>query len=471
MHAARLWSVRHARGLSRAYGLFARLAPRLAPLARLLGRAGAEAAVRPIERAAKQFLFDCRMCGDCVLSATGMACPMNCAKQLRNGPCGGVRPDGGCEVVPQMRCVWLEAEEGRKRIAPLSAAPDAAIAPLDHTRSGRSSWVPVMFPEAAPRAAPRTGTGIAHPREAFERACADRFVVTVELAPPDSAAPAGFLARAARFRGLVDAINVTDGAGGNCHMSSVAASALLAAHGDIPIYQVACRDRNRIAIQGDLLGAAALGVQNILCLTGDDVSQGDQPEAKPVFDLDAVTLLGIARRMREQGSFASGRKLEAAPNLFLGATANPFAPPYHERVANLERKVDAGARFIQTQFCFDLERMAAFMREVCARGLHRRCTIIAGVGTLGSAAALRRMAQCVPGVHVPEAVLQRIGQAADQRAEGKRVAIETIQALARIEGVGGVHLMGYRNETVLAEIIAESGLRGRVQAPAVGTTG
>ena len=471
MHAARLWSVRHARGLSRAYGLFARLAPRLAPLARLLGRAGAEAAVRPIERAAKQFLFDCRMCGDCVLSATGMACPMNCAKQLRNGPCGGVRPDGGCEVIPQMRCVWLDAEEGRKRIAPLAVAPDAAIAPLDHTRSGRSSWVPVIFPEAAPSAAPRTDTRIAHPREAFERACADRFVVTVELAPPDSAAPAGFLARAARFRGLVDAINVTDGAGGNCHMSSVAASALLAAHGDIPIYQVACRDRNRIAIQGDLLGAAALGEQNMLCLTGDDVSQGDQPEAKPVFDLDAVTLLGIARRMREQGAFASGRKLEAAPNLFLGATANPFAPPFHERVANLERKVDAGARFIQTQFCFDLERMAAFMREARARGLHQRCTIIAGVGTLGSAAALRRMAQRVPGVHVPEAVLQRIGQAADQRAEGKRVAIETIQALARIEGVGGVHLMGYRNETVLAEIIAESGLRGRVQAPAAGTTG
>lgn len=472
MLAARLWSVRHARGLSRAYGLFSRLAPRLAPLARLLGRAGAEAAVRPIERAAKQFLFDCRMCGDCVLSATGMACPMNCAKQLRNGPCGGVRPDGGCEVIPQMRCVWLEAEEGRRRIAPLSVSPDAAIPPLDHTRSGRSSWVPVIFPEAPRSEAPRTDASITHPRGAFERACgAGRFVVTVELAPPDSAAPAGFLARAACFRGLVDAINVTDGAGGNCHMSSVAASALLAADGDVPIYQVACRDRNRIAIQGDLLGAAALGVQNILCLTGDDVSQGDQPEAKPVFDLDAVTLLGIARRMREQGSFASGRKLEAAPNLFLGATANPFAPPHRERVANLERKVDAGARFIQTQFCFDLERMEAFMREVRARGLHQRCTIIAGVGTLGSAAALRRMAQRVPGVHVPEAVLQRIGRAADQRAEGKRVAIETIQALARIEGVGGVHLMGYRNEIVLAEIIVESGLRGRVQAPTMGTTG
>ncbi len=472
MHAARLWSVRHARELSRAYGLFSRLAPRLAPLVRMLGRAGAEAVVRPIERAAKQFLFDCRMCGDCVLSATGMACPMNCAKQLRNGPCGGVRSDGGCEVIPQMRCVWLEAEEGRKRIAPLSVSSDAAIPPLDHARNGRSSWIPVIFPEAPRSEAPCTDARIAHPRGAFERACgAGRFVVTVELAPPDSAAPAGFLARATRFRGLVDAINVTDGAGGNCHMSSVAASALLAAHGDIPIYQVACRDRNRIAIQGDLLGSAALGVQNILCLTGDDVSQGDQPEAKPVFDLDAVTLLGIAHRMREQGSFASGRKLEAAPNLFLGATANPFAPPRRERVANLERKVDAGARFIQTQFCFDLERMEAFMREVRARGLHQRCTIIAGVGTLGSAAALRRMAQCVPGVHIPEAVLQRIGRAADQRAEGKRVAIETIQALASIEGVGGVHLMGYRNEMVLAEIIVESGLRGRVQATAAGTTG
>ena len=241
-------------------------------------------------------------------------------------------------------------------------------------------------------------------------------------------------------------------------MSSVAASAILTAHGLTPVYQIACRDRNRIAIQGDIIGAAALGVQNILCLTGDDVSQGDHPQAKPVFDLDAVSLLRIARGMCDRGVYASGRKLERAPSLLIGATANPFAPPYTDRILNLEKKVDAGAQFIQTQFCFDLPLLESFMREVRQHELHKRCKIIVGVGTLGNAKALRWMATHVPGVHVPESLLARIAAAADQKAEAKRACIETIQALAGIEGVAGVHVMGHKNEEVLAEIIAESGV-------------
>ena len=281
----------------------------------------------------------------------------------------------------------------------------------------------------------------------------------MEVAPPDSADPATLLAKAAPFKGLVDAINITDGAGGNCHMSSVAASAILTAHGFTPVYQVACRDRNRIAIQGDILGAAALGVQNILCLTGDDVSQGDHPQAKPVFDLDAVSLLHIARGMCDRGEYASGRKLLTAPDLFIGATANPFVPPYGDRIANLEKKIVAGARFIQTQFCFDLAMFEDFMRLVRERELHRQAHIIVGVGTLSSAKALSWMAKHVPGVHVPPELLARIAAAPDQKAEAKQVCIETIQALARIEGVAGVHVMGHKNEDTLAEIIAESGLR------------
>jgi 5,10-methylenetetrahydrofolate reductase len=264
---------------------------------------------------------------------------------------------------------------------------------------------------------------------------------------------------ATRFSGLVDAINITDGAGGNCHMSSVAASAILTQHGFTPIWQLACRDRNRIAMQGEILGAAALRIRNVLCLTGDDVSRGDQPEARPVFDLDSVSLLHIARKMRDGGTYNSGRKIATPPNLFLGATINPFVPPFRDRIVNMAQKIDAGARFIQTQFCFDVEAFAGFMQEVRARELHRHATIIAGVGTLNSAKALRRMAQFVPGVSIPEPLLQRIENAADQRAEGKAVLIETIQRLAAIEGVGGVHLMGYRNEDILAQAIVESGLR------------
>jgi 5,10-methylenetetrahydrofolate reductase len=287
----------------------------------------------------------------------------------------------------------------------------------------------------------------------LEAACrSGKFVITVELAPPDSADPAALLARAERFRGLADGINVTDGAGGNCHMSSVAASAVLAAAGHHPVYQVACRDRNRIAIQGDILGAAALGVKSILCLTGDDVSQGDHPQAKPVFDLDAVSLLHVVRGMVDRGEFASGRKLEHPPRLFVGATANPFVPPFADRVANLEKKIVAGARFIQTQFCFDVPRLEQFMTEVRRRGLHQQARIIVGVGTLSNAKALRRMGTHVPGVHVPESLLARIAAAPDQKVAAREACIETIRALRQIEGVAGVHVMGHRNEDTVAEI-------------------
>jgi len=465
MLSLRLWSVRHALGLRLVYASISRLTPLLAPLARAIGWRRTAFLLRPLERAAKGLLFDCRMCGQCVLSATGMACPMNCAKEMRNGPCGGVRVDGHCEVQPTMPCAWVQATAGAKRIASDHLAHPTPLLPaLDQRRRGNSSWVdvlqgrpdPAFTPPVGPRVRPDAQQGV------LERACnSGRFVVTVEVAPPDSADPRALLARAAQFEGMVDAINITDGAGGNCHMSSVAASAILAAHGHTPVYQVACRDRNRIAIQGDILGAAALGVKNILCLTGDDVSQGDHPQAKPVFDLDAVSLLHVARGMCDLGVYASGRKLQDAPDLFLGATANPFVPPYVDRIANLEKKILAGARFIQTQFCFDLKLMEDFMREVRRRGLHQRAHIIVGVGTLGSAKALAWMAHHVPGVHVPMQLLSNIERASNQKAQAKACCIETIQALAGIEGVAGIHVMGHKNEDVLAEIISECGLRSQ----------
>jgi 5,10-methylenetetrahydrofolate reductase len=473
MERLRHWSVRHARGLKRVYDTCARYAPHFDGALRWVGKRRAERVILPVERAAKSLFFDCQMCGQCVLSWTGMACPTNCAKQMRNGPCGGVRADGSCEVDPSMRCVWVEASEGRERSADARPVPAYELAPIDHRRHGRSSWVEIVggkgakpFVDAEPAAS--------RPREIhdFERACrSGRFVVTVEVAPPDTADPRVLVERAMHFSGLVDAINITDGAGANCHMSSVAASAVLVANGLTPVWQIACRDRNRIAIQGELLGAAALGIRNVLCLTGDDVSQGDHPAAKPVFDLDSVSLLRVARTMRDRGTFASGRTLDVPPNLFLGATANPFVPPYRDRVRNLQTKIDAGAQFIQTQFCFDRQALADFMQEVRARELHKRCAIIVGVGTLNSAKGLRRMVEHVPGVHIPDAVIRRVEAAADQRAEGKKILIETIEQVAAIEGVAGVHLMGHRNERVLAEVIAEAGLRsGQMGAAAQSRT-
>jgi methylenetetrahydrofolate reductase (NADPH) len=465
MRALRHWSVRHAPALKRVYDACARFAPRLRRPLRWMGSRRAERLLVPLEAASKGLLFDCTMCGQCVLHDTGMACPTNCAKQMRNGPCGGVRADGTCEVNPDMRCVWIEALEGRARIgAPRS---EVFLEPIDHRLWHRSSWLSLIDGTHVEPAALVPRGGPAREAFAFEQACkaaqaAGGFVVTVEVSPPDSSDPAALIARSACFRDLADAINITDGAGANCHMSSAAAAAVLAAHGLNPVAQFSCRDRNRIALQGDILGASALGVRNILCLTGDDVSQGDHPDAKPVFDLGSISLLRITARMRDRGTFASGRKLDAAPNLFIGATANPFAPPYRDRVDNLEMKIDAGAQFIQTQFCFDLPLLADFMAEVRVRELHKRCALIVGVGTLSSAKALARMAARVPGVHIPDAVLRRIGGAADQKAEAKAVLIETMRALADIEGVAGVHLMGTRNDDMLAEAIAESGIRRRV---------
>ncbi len=465
MKALRHWSVRHAPALKRVYYACAGLAPYLSCFVQWAGSRRAERLLLPIESTAKGLLVDCKMCGQCVLSSTGMACPTNCAKQMRNGPCGGVRADGTCEVDPAMRCVWIEAIEGQKRIG--GPTDKTFLEPIDHRLWNRSSWLRVIDGSHGVPTVIRPNTAPARENFNFEQACkSGRFVVTVEVSPPDSSDPGVLIARASRFRDLADAINITDGAGANCHMSSAAAAAILVANGLTPVAQFSCRDRNRIALQGDILGAAALGVRNILCLTGDDVSQGDHPYAKPVFDVDSISLLRITQDMRDRGTFASGRKLDVAPNLFLGATANPFMPPFRDRIGNLERKIDAGAQFIQTQFCFDVPMLADFMRDLRARSLHRRCAIIVGVGTLSTAKSLRHMARNVPGVHIPESILTRIAGAVDQKAEAKAVLVETILAVSEIEGVAGVHLMGYRNDDMLAEAIEQSGIRRGVSTRA-----
>jgi 5,10-methylenetetrahydrofolate reductase len=289
------------------------------------------------------------------------------------------------------------------------------------------------------------------------------FAVTAELNPPDSADPQDVYERAAIFEGWVDGINATDGSGAHCHMSSVAICALLTRVGFSPILQISCRDYNRIAIQGNVLGAAALGVCNVLCLTGDGVQAGDHPEAKPVFDLDSTSLLGVIKRMRDERMFLSGRKISAPPRLFLGAAENPFAPPYDFRPLRLAKKVAAGAQFVQTQYCFDVPMLRAFMAKVRDLGLDRECFILAGVGPLPSARTARWMRANVPGVHIPDSVIARLEGAQDQKAEGKRLCIDIIQEVREIPGISGVHVMAYRQEQYVSEIVHDSGiLKGRV---------
>ncbi len=290
-----------------------------------------------------------------------------------------------------------------------------------------------------------------------------RFAVTAELNAPDSADPEDVYKNALVLAEVCDAINATDGSGANCHMSSLGCCALLVRAGYEPVLQIGCRDRNRIAIQGDLLGAAALGVKNVLCLTGDDVTAGDQPQAKRVFDLDSIQLLQTARIMRDQSVLLSGRKLTTPPSLFLGAVENPFAPPFDFRPLRLAKKVQSGADFIQTQYCFDVARLRQFMQRVCDLGLHERVFILVGVGPLRSEKTADFMRRKVPGVWIPDAVVERLAKTpAKQKAEeGKRICIEIIEEVQTIVGVHGVHLMAYRQEETVAEIVQRAGLLPR----------
>ena len=293
-----------------------------------------------------------------------------------------------------------------------------------------------------------------------------RFAVTAELHAPDSADPEDVYRNALVLSEVCDAINATDGSGANCHMSSLGCCALLVRAGYEPVFQIGCRDRNRIAIQGELLGAAALGIRNVLCLTGDDVSAGDQPQAKRVFDFDSIQLLRTARVMRDQGVFLSGRELTTPPKLFLGAAVNPFAPPFDWRPQRMAKKIQAGADFFQTQYCFDVPRLVTFMQQVRDLGLHQRAFILAGVGPLRSARAAEFIRDKVPGVHIPDAVMERLAKTPkkQQAEEGKRICIEIIGQVRAIEGVHGVHLMAYRQEETVSEIVERARLFPRQPA-------
>ena len=291
---------------------------------------------------------------------------------------------------------------------------------------------------------------------------AGQFVVTAEVTPPLSADAAVLLAKAAPLRGRVDAVNVTDAAGARAAMSSFAAAALLAGDGIEPVLQVTCRDRNRIALACDLLGAAAQGIHNLLILHGDNPAGGDLPEASPVHDLDSTAVMALARLMRDEAMLPSERKIEPPPNFFIGAADAPRDPDDGWQPTGLQAKAAAGADFVQTQFCFDLaiaERYFARLRDFA---ITDRLFFIVGVGPLASARSARWMRDNLYGVSVPDAVIARLEQAEDPAAEGRRICVEMIQGLQTVPGVRGVHLMApLQKIETLAAVIEDSGLGAR----------
>jgi methylenetetrahydrofolate reductase (NADPH) len=292
-----------------------------------------------------------------------------------------------------------------------------------------------------------------------------RFVVTAELGPPRGPDADAVRLKAAALRGRVDAVNVTDNQSAFVRLSSWAGSLLALEEGVEPVMQLTTRDRNRLALQSDLMSAAALGIPNVLLLTGDHPRFGDHPDAKPVFDLDSVQLIWTARSMRDQRRLLSGRNLEPAPRLFIGAVENPFAPPLRFRARRLAKKVAAGAQFVQTQFVFDVDGFERWMAEVRDLGVHERCGILAGVGPIRSPRMLERMRAELPGLYVPPEVADRLLSVPTDRfaEEGLRLCAETIQRVREVPGVAGVHVMAFGRERDVPDILQRAGV-GPVRA-------
>jgi methylenetetrahydrofolate reductase (NADPH) len=286
------------------------------------------------------------------------------------------------------------------------------------------------------------------------------FAITAELTPPVSTDPAEFIARALPLKGLAAAVNVTDGAGAKSHLSTLAAAHFLIRNGIEPVLQMTCRDRNRIALQSDLLGAAALGVKNLLILTGDDPKTGDQPEAKPVFDLDSRAVLAMVSRMRAEHKLLPGTEFKGSFDMLLGAADMPIDPP-----AGWDGKgLKAGADFAQTQFCMDAALLRRYAKRLIELGIAPKLKMLVGISPIPSVRSARWMKEKLFGTIIPDAIIERLEKAADAKAEGKKICIELLQELATIPGIAGAHIMAPLNVAAIPEVIVASGLASAKRA-------
>jgi methylenetetrahydrofolate reductase (NADPH) len=282
------------------------------------------------------------------------------------------------------------------------------------------------------------------------------FVLTAEVTPPATVRRADVVSKGLPLKGLAHAVNVTDGAGAKAHLAPVTAAAMLLEAGVEPVLQLVCRDRNRIALQSELMAAASLGIRNLLLLRGDDPTAGDQPEAKGVFDLDARSLIATAARMRDKGELPTGTKLASAPRFFIGAADMPVDPQPGWKAQGLAAKIEAGAQFAQTQFCMDAGLVRRYVARLAQDGIAGGFHMLIGVALLRSAGSAQWIRHHLPGAIVPDAVIERMGGARDPVAEGCRLCLDIIRELAGIRGVAGVHVMAPGNEAALPGLLAKA---------------
>ncbi len=447
------------------------------------------------ERSIKSVLFGCRMCGNCLLQETMLACPLTCPKGLRNGLCGGASEEH-CEVDPTRPCTWFLIYRRAERLGMLDKLLEVNP-PIDGSRAGHETWLDAIrvwferkqgpYPQHFITDRERfnrdwesffrdlrqpdwwQGDAAYHPAayqapasflEASLRT--GRFVVTAEIAPPLGASGDIIRKKVGWLSGYVTAANFTDNASASARMNSLASSHLCLEAGLEPVMQLQTRDRTRTVLQSDAMGAAGLGIRNILCLSGDHHRFGPDPIAKPdQFDMDAVQLIWMLRRMRDEHIYLDGRGIKQPPMFFLGAAGSPYgALPQYEAV-RAEKKINAGAQFIQTQPVFDYDGFVSWLEALDKRNILDKVHILAGLVPLKSANAAHFMADDVPGVKIPDEYIRRMDEAKDKESQqetGVAIALEIIEKLKATPGISGLHIMAVHWEDIVSRLVTDGGL-------------
>ncbi len=451
-------------------------------------------ALATVERWVKGPLFGCRMCGNCLLQETAFICPMECPKGARNGPCGGSTEEH-CYVDETRPCIWYKIYDrafkmGREEML-LEVLP-----PLDWDKVGTETWGDVinqvrkvgtknfitgmisrdpakrtMMWDAVFRPVRQPewwqGDREYHPpaytepvSELERRLKAGEFVVTSEVAPPQTTATKKLIENIRMIKPYVAAINFTDCPSATPRMSSWACSTLAVQNGAEPVMQIAARDRTRVGLQAEVLGANALGVRNILCLSGDSMKMAPEPRGRmDIIDIDSVQMLWILRRMRDEGKYLDGRPMKFPPKYFLGAAASPFASEPRFQAIREHKKVNAGAQFFQTNLVYDPDGLEIWLNELAKRNILDKVYILIGITPLKSLKVAQYMNNEVPGVFIPEKLMKRMEAAGDGAAEeGVQIALELIEAVKGKQGVNGIHLMAVGWEEIVPRIITEAGL-------------
>jgi methylenetetrahydrofolate reductase (NADPH) len=447
-------------------------------------------------------MFGCRMCGNCLLQETAFICPMECPKGVRNGPCGGSTEEH-CYVDETRPCIWYKIYDrafkmGREEML-LEVLP-----PLDWDKVGTETWGDVVaqirkvgagrFVRGMLSKDPTTravtwdsvfrpvrqpdwwqGDAEYHPpaysepvSELERRLKAGEFVVTCEVAPPVTTATKKLIQNIEMVKPYVAAINFTDCPSATPRMSSWACSTLAVQNGAEPVMQIAARDRTRVGLQAEVLGANALGVRNILCLSGDSMKMAPEPRGRmDVVDIDSVQMLWILRRMRDEGKYLDGRSMKFPPKYFLGAAASPFASEPRFQAIREHKKINAGAQFFQTNLVYDPDGLEIWLNELAKRNILDKVYVLVGITPLKSLKVAQYMHNEVPGVFIPEKLMKRMEQAGDgAEEEGVQIALELIEAVKDKQGVNGIHLMAVGWEEIVPRIVTEAGLAAPQPQPA-----